>query len=178
MNFNGRFWNKPGHLGMTTDEVKKALQALPTPEAGDAGKAVVVNADGDGYELGEAGGGSLYQHNIKVTSATEAAAVGTVVSIINNIATPFTEDTLTAWLAEQEITLSKTLPVSSGAGKANSYANRLYIRNYLGLYATGTHRIRIGLNGFNFSINEGAISISSIDADATITAMSDNVIEL
>lgn len=57
MNFNGKYWHKPGHLGMTTDEVKKALQTLPTPEAGDAGKAVVVNEDADGYELGEAGGG-------------------------------------------------------------------------------------------------------------------------
>lgn len=57
MNFNGKFWHKPGHLGMTTDEVKKALKALPTPEAGDAGKAVLVNADADGYELGAAGGG-------------------------------------------------------------------------------------------------------------------------
>lgn len=57
MNFNGKYWHKPGHLGMTTDEVKAALKALPTPEAGDAGKAVVVNADADGYELGAAGGG-------------------------------------------------------------------------------------------------------------------------
>ena len=178
MNFNGKFWHKPGHLGMTTDEVKKALQALPTPEAGDAGKPVIVNEDGDGYVLGESGGGKLYQHNIKVTSSGESAALGAVISIINNIATPFTEDTLTAWLAEQEITLSKTLPVSSGAGKAYSYANRLYIRCYLGLYATGTHRIRIGLSGFDFSINDNAISISPINADATITAMSDDVIAL
>lgn len=178
MLFNGKYYNKPGHLGMTREELKEALEALPTPEAGDAGKPVVVNEDGDGYVLGDAGGGKLYQHNIKVTSASEAAAVGTVISIINNIATPFTEDTLTAWLAEQEITLSKTLPVSSGAGKANSYSNRLYIREYLGLYATGQHRIRIGLNGFNFSINDSAISISPINADATITAMSDNVIAL
>lgn len=57
MNFNGKFWHKPGHLGMSTDEVKKALKALPTPEAGDAGKAVLVNADADGYELGTPGGG-------------------------------------------------------------------------------------------------------------------------
>ena len=60
MNFNGKFWHKPGHLGMTTAEVKKALQALPTPEAGDAGKAVLVNADADGYELGTAGGGEIF----------------------------------------------------------------------------------------------------------------------
>ena len=59
MNFNGKFWHKPGHLGITTTEVKKALQALPTPEAGDAGKVVIVNEAEDGYELGEAGGGGI-----------------------------------------------------------------------------------------------------------------------
>lgn len=26
MNFNGKFWHKPGHLGMTTAQVKEALQ--------------------------------------------------------------------------------------------------------------------------------------------------------
>lgn len=26
MNFNGRYWHKPGHLGMTTAQVKEALQ--------------------------------------------------------------------------------------------------------------------------------------------------------
>lgn len=57
MLFNGKYYNKPGHLGMTRAELKAALEALPTPEAGDAGKAVLVNADADGYELGEAGGG-------------------------------------------------------------------------------------------------------------------------
>lgn len=57
MLFNGKYYNKPGHLGMTRAELKEALDALPTPEAGDAGKAVVVNADADGYELSEAGGG-------------------------------------------------------------------------------------------------------------------------
>ena len=178
MLFNGKYYNKPGHLGMTTEELKEALKALPVPEAEDAGKAVVVNEDGDGYELGEAGGGKLYQHNIRVTSATENAALGAIISIINDIASPFTEGTLTAWLAEQGITLTKTLPVSSGAGKANSYGNRLYIRAYLGLYPTGTHRIRIGLNGFNFSISDNAISISPINADATVSDISDDVIEL
>ena len=71
MLFNGKFYNKPGHLGMTTEELKDALDALPKPEAGDAGKAVVVNADADGYELGEAGGGGgdVYANVISLTSS-------------------------------------------------------------------------------------------------------------
>lgn len=72
MNFNGKFWHKPGHLGMTTDEVKKALQALPTPEAGDAGKAVLVNADADGYELGSAGGGGINPDNAPYINLSSA----------------------------------------------------------------------------------------------------------
>ena len=72
MLFNGKYYNKPGHLGMTRQQLKDALKALPTPEAGDAGKAVVVNADADGYELGEAGGGSQYIHVL-----TYAETIGT-----------------------------------------------------------------------------------------------------
>lgn len=69
MNINGKFWHKPGHLGMTTDEVKKALKALPTPEAGDAGKAVLVNADADGYELGTPGGGGGESYDMVIECA-------------------------------------------------------------------------------------------------------------
>ena len=67
MNFNGKYWHKAGHLGMTTAQVKEALAGagkIPEIEAGDAGKAIVVNEAEDGYELASAGGGSLYQHNI------------------------------------------------------------------------------------------------------------------
>lgn len=77
MNFNGRFWNKPGHLGMTRQQLKDALQALPTPEAGDAGKAVLVNADADGYELGTVGGGGGESYDMVIECAklpTAAAA--------------------------------------------------------------------------------------------------------
>lgn len=67
MLFNGKFWNKPGHLGMTRQQLKEALKALPAPEAGDAGKPVIVNEDGDGYVLGETGGGfdDVFLHKIK-----------------------------------------------------------------------------------------------------------------
>lgn len=80
MNFNGKYWHKPGHLGMTTDEVKAALKALPTPEAGDAGKAVVVNADADGYELGAAGGGGGLQvvGYVKMSNKAVSSFTGSV----------------------------------------------------------------------------------------------------
>ena len=72
MLFNGKYYNKPGHLGMTRAELKKAVKALPTPEAGDAGKAVVVNADADGYELGTAGGGGVNPDNAPYINLTIA----------------------------------------------------------------------------------------------------------
>lgn len=75
MLFNGKFWNKPGHLGMTRAELKDALQALPKPEAGDAGKAVLVNADADGYELGEAGGGTPTAHKVRITISSRNGQV-------------------------------------------------------------------------------------------------------
>lgn len=84
MNFNGKFWHKPGHLGMTTDEVKKALKALPTPEAGDAGKAVVVNADADGYELGEAGGGGGSENGPKIVGTIYFSGGDSVATIAAN----------------------------------------------------------------------------------------------
>lgn len=44
MNFNGKFWHKPGHLGMTTAQVKEAL-------AGGGGDvfAVIFTYDTDHY---------------------------------------------------------------------------------------------------------------------------------
>lgn len=44
MNFNGKFWHKPGHLGMTTAQVKEALAG--------AGKLdyEVVNVTEDGFD--------------------------------------------------------------------------------------------------------------------------------
>ena len=95
MNFNGKYWHKPGHLGMTTDEVKKALKALPTPEAGDAGKAVLVNEDADGYELGATGGDKLYAHYIQLsTSSLNANLI-----LITKSETAFTLETLASELA-------------------------------------------------------------------------------
>ena len=89
MLFNGKFWNKPGHLGMTRQQLKEALEALPAPEAGDAGKPVVVNEDGDGYVLGDAGGGKLYQHNI-VFIETGNNPLRLSFSLITASDTPFT----------------------------------------------------------------------------------------
>ena len=54
------FFNKKGHLGKTTDEVKEAINAagsIPAIESGDAGKAIVVNEEEDGFELATVGGG-------------------------------------------------------------------------------------------------------------------------
>ena len=94
MLFNGKYYNKPGHLGMTTEELKAALEALPTPEAGDAGKPVVVNEDGDGYVLGETGGGEkLYQHKIRSSGVNSP-----IVYIYNTDATPFTKDTFLTYI--------------------------------------------------------------------------------
>lgn len=94
MLFNGKYYNKPGHLGMTTEELKAALEALPTPEAGDAGKPVVVNENGDGYVLGEAGGDKLYAHYIQLsTSSLNANLI-----LITKSETPFTLETLANYL--------------------------------------------------------------------------------
>ena len=60
---------------MTRAELKDALQALPKPEAGDAGKAVLVNADADGYELGEAGGGTPTAHKVRITISSRNGQV-------------------------------------------------------------------------------------------------------
>lgn len=73
MLFNGKYYNKPGHLGMTRDELKKALRALPKPEVGDAGKPVVVNEDGDGYVLGGGGGGE-YEIELSYDGTQKAIA--------------------------------------------------------------------------------------------------------
>lgn len=117
MNFNGKYWHKPGHLGMTTDEVKKALQALPTPEAGDAGKAVVVNEAEDGYILGPAGGGldDVYLHSIKFNYQ---APVGTKrwvhFGILSHRSTAYTlqtlKDDLHAWGDDKGYTPFFTYP--------------------------------------------------------------------
>lgn len=88
------FYNKKYHLGMPIEDVKAALQALPAPEAGDAGKAVVVNEDGDGYELGEAGGGKLYCHLLFFNRGSR----WTNSVIYNYDPTPFTLATLKTYL--------------------------------------------------------------------------------
>lgn len=49
---------------------------LPQPTADDAGKAPIVNADGTGYELGNAGGGNVHYfvHEVEYTFTEEDVA--------------------------------------------------------------------------------------------------------
>ena len=54
MNFNGKFWHKPGHLGMTTAQVKEALAGGggSLPEVG-ANKYIKSNALGTAWTSGD-----------------------------------------------------------------------------------------------------------------------------
>lgn len=99
MLFNGKYYNKPGHLGMTTEEVKAALAGagkIPAIEAGDAGKAIVVNESENGFELGDVGG-ALYAHKIRSTDANFPKSV----IIVNTSDVAFTKDTLSQYLKDK-----------------------------------------------------------------------------
>lgn len=132
MNFNGKFWNKPGHLGMTRQQLKEALEALPIPEAGDAGKAVVVNEDGDGYKLGEAGGGKLYCHLLFFNRGS----MWTYSVIYNYDSTPFTLATLKTYLQNTGPVIATGTDITYNPGEGayyydvprNLYADNNFVR--------------------------------------------------
>lgn len=164
MNFNGKFWHKPGHLGMTTAQVKKALQALPTPEAGDAGKAVVVNADADGYELGEAGGGKLYNHTIKWSRYGEIVET----SFISANSAPYTASTLHDYAG----TYSKYIPITGKVITAlmSASGNSFGIKFVYGIKAhtSGNFKMLMISPGFKATESSGAITFTKNAGDDEI----------
>lgn len=130
MNFNGKFWHKPGHLGMTTAQLKEALAGagkIPEIEAGDAGKAIVVNEAEDGYELASAGGGSTYYRHIICLYSQRA-----YVEIINTTDTAFTTTTLKTYLSDNGFNADNALLPATGG----FISNGAYV-NVLGIFVSG-----------------------------------------
>ena len=89
MNFNGKFWHKPGHLGMTRAELKEALAggaAIPETSSDDAGKILVIDDEGKivvqkvfTVELTESGG--VYSTTATPNEVTEHYQKGEKINV-------------------------------------------------------------------------------------------------
>lgn len=129
MNFNGKFWHKPGHLGMTTDEVKTALAGaakLPEVDDTDEGKVLTVDSEGNFAASEPSGGSTYYRHIIRLYSQRA------YVEIINTTDTAFTTTTLKTYLSDNGFNADNALLPATGG----FISNGAYV-NVLGIFVSG-----------------------------------------
>lgn len=159
MLFNGKYYNKPGHLGMTRQQLKDALDALPTPEAGDAGKAVVVNADADGYELGSAGGGGGLQvvGYVKMSNKAVSSFTGSVTVKASNNNVNFD------WYDENMISTANEPDYDYMAlhGLSMDDATQTAISNINGVKSNLFFKVT-NITGSAFNLSNGACSVKFV----------------
>lgn len=91
--------------GIQNNEIE-IPQELPTIGSGDAGKVLTVNSDETGVEWADAGGGSLYMHNIYIRIYGSDIGVVTIYWIDSD-STAITKNTLVTRLGLTSSTNSK-----------------------------------------------------------------------
>ena len=154
---------------MDPEDVKAGLvtaAGLPTPEAGDAGKVLVVNEDEDGFVLGEAGGEKLYRHNISFFVKSSAVVssqdgIKCFAEIINRSNTAYTETTLKTYVANLT-SHNRVLPVTCPAFVSDSVfvnATAIIYPYALNTNMSGT-MLRLAATSSSFTTDGSTVTIN------------------